>query len=309
MPRLGPRNADLYRQIPGDEVSARQNRKNRVVSLVAEGFPVPKGRLFELIKLLRAPVMNLGGVSELLSCEPRLESQILGLLSSSPWEEYRRPMDPAEAVVLLGSERMRTLVLGCALADFAGRRLPAETVREFWHHSLLTALLSQKIAAEVKPEAADDAYFGGLLHDIGRLPLLIVAHEQESEGDKTSRHMHDEPARERDYFGVDHCEIGRWIACCGNFSPWIADVLEHHHDPSKAAQDAALTAIVAAGDRCCQQHKDPTLSGEYGPQPAKLDDDGDLLFRMRPSNLIGEDQAVHSQFLENSTRYTPFPLF
>ncbi|MGD0963630.1 MAG: HDOD domain-containing protein [Candidatus Acidiferrales bacterium] len=310
MPRLGPA-VDFCRQIPVGDASARQDRKNRVMTLVADGFPVPEGRLFELIRLLGDPVTDLGGVSEILRGDPRLGTQILGLLSSSPLQEYRRAMDVSEAVVLLGSERLRMLVLGCALADFAGRRLPTEAMRAFWHHSLLTALLSQKIAAQAQPESAEQAYFGGLLHDIGRLPLLIVAHEQENEGCQLPSPLHDDPALERDYFGVDHCEVGRWIACCGSFSPWMADILEHHHDPSQALQDASLTAIIAAGDRCCQNRTGP----EFRPQPdatasdAAIPTAGELLFRWRPSDLLAEDRAAHSRFLEAYTQYTPFPRF
>jgi len=307
MPRPGP-TVDLYLQIPVGDTNARQNRKNRIMSLVADGFPVPEGRLFELLRLLGDPVTDLGDVSEILRGEPRLGTQILGLLSSSPLEEYRRPMGVSEAVVLLGSERLRILVLGCALADFAGRRLPAETVRGFWHHSLLTALLSQKIAAEVQPESAEQAYFGGLLHDIGRLPLLIVAHEDETAGHTLPSRLQDEPALERDYFGVDHCEVGRWVACCENFSPWIASILEHHHDPSRAAEDATLTSIVAAGDRCCQAPAGPAFRSAVESEAA-LAPGGGLLLESRPSNLIAEDQANHSRFLEICTRYTPFPRF
>ncbi len=125
-------------------------------------------------RLLGEPVTDLRGVSELLRARAapgRADPGAAALLSPARISPRH---GPAEAVVLLGSERLRILVLGCALADFAGRRLPAETVRAFWHHSLLTALLSQKIAAEAQPAFAEQAYFGGLLHDIGRLPLLIV---------------------------------------------------------------------------------------------------------------------------------------
>jgi putative nucleotidyltransferase with HDIG domain len=308
MPRLGPRTPDTHRQVPVSDPTAREKRKNRVMSIVADGFPVPNGRVFELIRLLNNPVMDLGGVSELLQAEPSLGAQILGLLNSSPLEEYRRPMRVSEAVVLLGSERLRILILGCALADFARRRLPAETVRGFWHHSILSALLSERIAREVQPEAVDHAYFGGLLHDIGQLPLLIVAHEQEGDGVKVPSDLHDDLTLERAHFGVDHCEVGRWIALCGNFSPWMADVIEHHHDPSRAAEDSTLTAIVAAGDRYSRKHSNAEFSGGLKQDAAK-EDCGELLFGRRPSNLLGQDRAAHSRFLESSTLYTPFPRF
>jgi HD-like signal output (HDOD) protein len=312
MPRLGPA-VELQCQIPTGEAAARQERKNRVMSLVAEGFPVPQGRLFELIGLLGEPVTDLRGVSQILRDEPRLGAQILGLLRSSSLPEYRCAAGVPEAVVLLGSERLRMLVLGCALADFAGRRLPAEAVRRFWHHSLLTALLSQKIAAEVQPEFAEHAYFAGLLHDIGRLPLLIVGQEEEQTGAGFSSRVHDDPAREREYFGVSHCDVGRWIACCGNFPSWMADVVEHHHDPRQAAEEATLTAIVAAGDQCCQPLPAPEARAAQCPPPAARSGEtwpADAnLFQCRPPHLLTDDRALHSQFLESSTAYTPFPRF
>ncbi len=308
MPRLGPRTIDFYSQTPVRDAVARQNRKNRVMSIVADGFPVPKGRPFELIQMLRHPVMDLGGVSKILRAEPLLGTQILGILNSSPIEEYRRPSCVSEAVVLLGAERLRMLVFGCALADFAGRHLSAQTVRGFWHHSILTALLSQKIAAEVQPEATDQAYFGGRLHDIGRLPLLIVAHEEEHEGRKVPAGLHDEPSLERAYFGVDHCEVGRWIACGGSFSPWMVDVIEHHHEPAQAAADSALTAIVATGDQCCQNHSRAD-SNEQPESHTVSQNHAERLFEARPSNLIEENRAAHSHFLQISAPYSPFPRF
>ena len=131
MPSLGPSTADFHRPTSSSKGIARENRKSRVMSIVADGLPIPQGRVFDLIRLLSEPVMDLGGVAEIISTEPLLNAQVLGLLNSSPFEEYQQPPSVPDAVVLLGSERLRILVLGCALAEFAGRRLPFETMRDF----------------------------------------------------------------------------------------------------------------------------------------------------------------------------------
>jgi hypothetical protein len=87
----------------------------------------------------------------------------------------------------------------------------------------------------------------------------------------------------------------------------MSDVLEHHHDPALATQDATLTAIVAAGDRCCQSGNEPVLGAQRGPCAAPSD--GDLLCHMRPANLLEEDQAAHSAFLQTCAQPTAFPRF
>jgi HD-like signal output (HDOD) protein len=304
MLRSGPKVALLNFSSSGFEATARERRKQRIMSLVAKGFPVPSGRLFELLGRLSDPVVDLGGVSKLIRSQPRLNGQILGLLGTSPCEEYREPLGVEDAVLLLGSERLRILIFGCALADFAGRRLPADWMRAFWQHSILTALLSARIARESQPEIVEKAHLGGLLHDIGCLPLLIVAHEQQVIGAKIPQGLDEHPDLESSYFGVTHCEVGRWIAICGNFSPWMTELIEHHHSPGEACEEPALTAIVAAAERHCQAPVRRSL----------MDDDltassGEVLSLMRPAGLLEHNRAAQSQFLENSDHSSAFPRF
>ena len=264
MASLEPSTADFQRATPASELLARQRRKQRVMSLVAAGLPTPSGRLFELLELLGEPVLNLGGVSDTLGSQPLLNAQIRGLLNVSPFEEFRLARNFSETVVLLGSERLRILALGCALAEFAGRRLPQRAMRAFWHHSILTGLLAEKIARQAQPESVEQAYLAGLLHNIGRLPLLIVAHEQERNGAETPRQALGDLAAERCYFGVDHCEVGRWIAVSGNFARWMREVLAHHHRAWQAREDEMLVAIVASADRCAQTAGCQDLPGMFG---------------------------------------------
>jgi hypothetical protein len=59
---------------------------------------------------------------------------------------------------------------------------------------------------------------------------------------------------EQKQFGVDHCLVGKCIGHSWNFSPELIDVLEHHHRPQEARQDALLVQIVRAADLVSQMH-------------------------------------------------------
>jgi putative nucleotidyltransferase with HDIG domain len=266
---------------------ARENRKKRVMSIVADALPAPQGRIFDLVRLLAEPVKDLKAITEIVRQESLLNTQILDLVNSSTSADGYEPPHFSEALVLVGAERLSILAAGCAVAEFAGRRLPAETIRDFWYHSLLTALVSEKIAREVHPESIERAYLAGLLHDIGRLPFLIASQEEEVTSGKAPVQLHDQPATERDYFGLDHCEVGRWMAFSGNFSPWMRDVIEHHHDPSLATEDPHLVAIVAAADR-----------SEAATSPFETQ-------RIRSHRLLQETQKSQSHGFESS----PFEFF
>lgn len=265
---------------------ARENRKRRVMSIVADALPTPQGRIFDLVRLLAEPVKDLKAITEIVRQESLLNTQILGLAKTYTAADGYEPPHFSEALVLVGAERLSILAAGCAVAEFAGRRLPAETIRDFWYHSLLTALVSEKIAREVHPESIERAYLAGLLHDIGRLPFLIALHEEELKAEKTSVRLHDQPSSERNYFGLDHCEVGRWMAFSGNFSPWMRDVIEHHHDPSLAMEDPNLVAIVAAADRS------NAVFSQFDTH------------RVRPHRLLQEIQELQAHPVESS----PFEL-
>lgn len=250
MPSLGPR-ADNSWSANEFESQARENRKQRVISLLAEGLPVPQGRIFDLLRLLAQPVLDLNGITEIVRTEPLLNTHVEGLLRSYSCDENpaKRAGVP-EFLILLGSDRLRILALGCALAEFAGKRLPVEVMRDFWQHSILTALLSSRVARETHPESVERAYLAGLLHDVGKLPLLVAAHEQREAVEDLLVAPHHEPEEERAYFGLDHTEIGRWMALSGNLPGWMIDVLTHHHDHASATEDPTLVAIVATADHC-----------------------------------------------------------
>jgi putative nucleotidyltransferase with HDIG domain len=233
-----------------DQIEARYERRSRIVALLSELLPVPQGRVFELLQLLSEPVFDLNGVSNIVRNEPLLRTHVLALLQAYPVNSsHADELNFAESIVLLGSERLRILALGCAIAEYAGKHLPPETMRDFWQHSILTALISQRIAREAHPESAERAYLAGLLHDIGRLPLMIAAHERDG-GAGDALTDKDEPGSEREHFGIDHSEVGRWIAVSGNLPAWMVEVVAHHHDISRAVHDPAIVSVVSAADEC-----------------------------------------------------------
>jgi putative nucleotidyltransferase with HDIG domain len=229
-----------------EEIQARDERRQRVVLLLSELLPLPEGRVFELLQELSEPVFDLNSVTNMVRDEPLLRTHVLALLQACPVNPSNsNKLNFAESIILLGSERLRILALGCAIAEYAGKHLPPETMRDFWQHSILTALIGQRIAREAHPESAERAYLAGLLHDIGRLPLMITAYE-----DGGAAMREDDPGAEREHFGIDHAEVGRWIAVSGNLPAWMVEVVAYHHDVSRAVHDPAIVSVVSAADGC-----------------------------------------------------------
>jgi putative nucleotidyltransferase with HDIG domain len=242
----------------------QKRRKARLMSILTEGLPTLPSYVFELNTLLSSPSVDLRRVGKVIRNDPSLSAQVLRLCNSALFSLRRRVLSIEEAAILMGSERLRTLVLTCSLMDFTGRQLPRGEVQTYWAHSFMSGMLSERIARWMEYTEREQAYLGGLLHDIGALPLLVVAREEDAlKGETQSGPWGGSLESEKDFFGMNHCEVGRWIGQAWNFFPSFIDVFENHHHPERSVRDPHLVGIVAAADHFCEWHSlKPVIEGE-----------------------------------------------
>jgi HD-like signal output (HDOD) protein len=231
----------------------KQNRKVRLMEALAEGLPTLPAYVFELNSLLAATPVDMKRVNEVVRTDPSLTAQVIRLCNSA-FMGFRAPITRIEnAIVLVGTERLRTMVLTCSLVEYVGHRVSSEEIQSFWQHCFLTAALSERIARAIAYPQAEMAYLAGLLHDIGALPLLVVASAESkfSPGTISMAGWGECVDAERERFGSDHCEIGRWIGISWNFSPALLEVIEKHHNPTESVHDPDLVGVVASADQFC----------------------------------------------------------
>ncbi len=231
-----------------------ERRKQRLLALLSKGLPTLPAYLLDLNALLGSPMVDLKKVGKVIRTDPSLTAQVLRLCNSALFGLRRRVLSIEQAAVLLGTERLRTLVLTCSVMQFAGKNVPTKALIGFWQHSFLSALLSERIARLVDYPEKEQAYLGGLLHDIGQLPLWVLLMEETAKGRSLPpADWCDNMKLEREYFGMDHGKVGRWMAVSWNFMPSFLDVFEHHHDPENAQHDPYLVGVVSAADQFLQK--------------------------------------------------------
>jgi len=272
----------------------QNHRKNRLASLLNEGLPALPTYVLELNTLLSSSSVDLKRVGKIIRNDPSLSAHVLRMCNSALFNLRRRVLSIEEAAVLMGAERLRTLVLTSSILDFAGKKISREEIQGFWSHSFMTGMLSQRIAQWMEYAEPEQAYLGGLLHDIGVLPLLMVAGEEHSsKGDMTSGPWGGSLEIEKEYFGLNHCEIGSSIGQSWNFFPSFIDVFENHHHPEKSSHDPYLVRTIAAADRFCElQSKAPFSDGET-VELAEVDGDYESEFLSICFPCV--DNRVHSE--------------
>ena len=266
----------------------RETRRQQVAKAVCEFTSTLPDHISQLDSLLSASAVDLARVTRTISCDSDFAGLLLSLASTELFNARSCGVTIPQAVVLFGSERLRALVLACAFLKYAGRGLSHAERHQLWQHSFLTAALSERTARQVGYPESGQAYLAGLLHDIGKLPLLFVTRQGKSVGSVIPQDWQDSLSAERNCFGADHCEVGRVIAAAWNLAPCLIDAIEHHHSPSCAKHDAGLAEVVAAADRYADLLSPVTVEA-VGNAPTRKAEAMDALLRICVPNLPADD--------------------
>jgi len=108
----------------------------------------------------------------LFGSDPVLAARLLELANAPAHQLTRQVAGISEALVLLGSAPLQTLVSSATLGT-AARAVQGINLQQFWRYSLHTAKLARSLAGVVfqNPTAA---YTAGLLHGLGELFIHLV---------------------------------------------------------------------------------------------------------------------------------------
>ena len=238
-----------------ERLEKEQSQEAKIRALLVDGIPTLPAYVFELSALLSTIPVDLRRVCRVIRTDPSLTAQVLRLCNSPLLGLRERVSNIEHAVILLGTERLRTLVLNCSLVECIGNRFSPTELQSFWQHCLLTATLSARSALCLRYPEVEQAYLAGLLHDVGVIPLLILALRSTEPNVTPGAILWGESLEsEQKHFGVDHCSVGKCIGLSWNFSAELIEVLEHHHQPQEARQNVVLVEIVRAADLVCQMH-------------------------------------------------------
>lgn len=171
-------------------------------------------------KLLRLPSDDLTGaaaVLPLLRADPALSAEIIRSSNSALFGLQTQVTALDQALMLLGMRKIRSLALAAIMRTYMRAVLIVDDLRLCWRYSVACALLAERIAGS-DDVAEDTAYSAALLHDIGRLALMVAepveypALLQAANEDLQQGKDVDLLQEERELLGMDRYDAGEWLA-------------------------------------------------------------------------------------------------
>src|SRR5260370_6636694 len=190
-------------------------------------FPAVACHLMKLVN--GAEKVDFGEVSRVLMADAAFSSQVLRVANSALFGARYEVKSILQAMCVVGVDRLRDLVVTVAMQDYASGA-DNLILQRCWRHNLATALWCDALADHCGIDRPM-GYTAGILHDIGRIALLMLFPDEYAAFlDVSLTGDLDKLEAERKLCDADHCQVGDSLAMSWNFSPILSDVIAHHHD-------------------------------------------------------------------------------
>jgi HD-like signal output (HDOD) protein len=200
----------------------------------------------KLLSLLSNPAVDTNEVADLIAGDATFTARLLQRVNSAEFGFVSDITNVRRAVALLGLDATRQTTLAHAAAAYAQGGLKAETMRRSWQHTVATAVLAEEIAlgCDAFPGVA---FTAGIMHDIGRLGLLVAYPEEyERVIRNAAERSLDVLEFEQEEFGAHHAEAGRLLAERWGLPAEMLLIAGRHHDPCEGEELSLLRIVHVA---------------------------------------------------------------
>lgn len=229
------------------------SRRQEILAKSISGRYLPPSRL-ELLRILQDPDASTAALTRAIECDPALTANVLRLANSAYFGFARSVASVADAIWRLGTWNLRQLVLATVVSPLQKQAVKGYDLPpgDMLKHSLAVAVGAEKLGRLLEAPSCDHLFTAGILHDIGKIalgtfveldaaPILKLA---------TSEGLPFVEA-ERRILGIDHAELGAFLADRWNLPREVVEIVRWHHEPDQFGGRNPAGDLVHVADALC----------------------------------------------------------
>ena len=270
----------------------------KIVSQI-ESLPSLPTIYTEIMAEMQSDDPSIKNVGAIIAKDVSMTAKILQVVNSVFFGLPQRIGNPQQAVMLLGLEAIKSLVLSVKIfSEFSHKEYSWFDIDAIFNHSISVSTHAKAIVKceKMHQDLINYSLMAGLLHDLGKLILATNFKDTYQQVLTESRNSdHKLWQLEQAAFGTSHAEIGAYLMGLWNLETPIIEAIAFHHCPLKSAvsQLGLLTAVHAAN---ALDHEKDSPEG----QEPDLQYDNEYLDRLGVSDRIPEWRRVCNEYAERN---------
>ena len=240
-----------------------QKRIEKMVSRINDLPPLPT-LVSKVLQMLSNPETPFEDIESIISRDQALVAKLIKVGNSALYGGLQKVGTLRNVLTRLGLKTTRNLILAASTRSyFLGNRKSLHLWGQFlWQHAVETGLAARRIAERLQYPDPEEAFVGGLIHDIGKLIMLMLYSKPYIEILKMKKvNQVASKSAEMQVLGCDHEQIGKLLMDRWNMPESAKACAQFHHRYKESEMHGDLVAIVAYADQ---------LSRQYGGNPESL---------------------------------------
>jgi putative nucleotidyltransferase with HDIG domain len=176
---------------------------------------------------------SLRDLSRIIERDQVLAVKILKIANSAFYGFLSKVSSLEHALVLLGTDEVRSIVLGFSVYQF----FSADKANSFdrariWKHAMLCSQITKLLGMHFRIPDDGSLFLSGLIHDIGKVIIDQYFHKEFLQIiDYISSHNTTFSKAEKSILGATHYQIGAKLLKQWNFPPKVVMQILYHHAP------------------------------------------------------------------------------
>lgn len=245
----------------------------KIVSQI-ESLPSLPSIYTEIMAEMQSDDPSIKNVGVIIGRDVSMTAKILQVVNSVFFGLPQKIGNPQQAVMLLGLEAIKSLVLSVKIfSEFSHKEYSWFNIDAIFNHSISVSTYAKAIVKreQMHHDLINYSLMAGLLHDLGKLILATNFKDTYQQVLTESRNSdHKLWELEHETFGTSHAEIGAYLMGLWNLENPIIEAIAFHHCPSKSvsSQLGLLTAVHVANalDHEADYPQDQEMELQYDPE-------------------------------------------
>ena len=226
---------------PSDE--AEQSNRIKVVDMLSK-LPPFRATALKLLGIAADSSVAIAEFEKVFRADPSLTTDLLLVANSAAYGPRSRIETIRHAITFLGLERVRTLSSTIAFSYQVRNAPQTPSLAAVWTHSIATAVIAEQLGAHT---GGTGMYTGGLMHDLGRLGLLLSAGPKYADALALEfNDMAEAIALETATASMTHCQAGAILAQTWHFPENLRSCIAEHHDALEKHPDRGVRTVQLA---------------------------------------------------------------
>ena len=251
-------------------------------------IPVVATKVMQLIENESASAEELAKV---VSSDPAVAARVLKISNSSFYGCQRQIQTLSHAIMVLGFSTLKSLVVAASVKQVY--KPYGLTEKMLWEHSFGAGLAARVIANSTRLVNEEEAFLGGLFHDIGKIIMNSLDSQQfQLVVQKCYNDGMSSLEAEQQVFSYNHAEVGGLVIKKWNFPAILMHAVLKHHSFDFAEEEdiyqVRLTCVVGLANLFCHR---------LGIGVREPEEDLQLQETV-PAGLLGLDEARIATMLE-----------